>query len=984
MNSCGYRILAKGQTISNDTWATGLNNNDMIIGPSGSGKTRGYVKPNLLQMNGSMIVTDTKGLLRREVGPVLERHGYQVAELNLADPLASPWGYNPLAYIRFDARRDCCQEQDILTAAAALVPIEDDQQPFWEMFSRNFLEGMISYVLECLPEEEHNMIYVTRLFSEMASGNFDKLFRELCQIAPTSFAAMRYKMTQSCRQAEKMYSSVQGILAEKLAPFAFEGTQSLFRNPMQIDLCRMTREKTAVFLTVSDTDPSNYRLANLFYTQALHTLCGLADQAPGGRLELPVRFFLDDFASNVCIPDFDRIISIIRSREISVSILIQSLSQLEALYGRPKAMTILDNCDNLIYLGGQNSETAQFIAEKADRRASSILQMPMDAAWLFTRGAAPVQAGKYRLEDHPRYQELPEFAAARRETEPSTARDPPPEENKPPENAHNAHMIEKERCMMTPDERRAFMDRLLDFDNIVIQCHDNPDPDTVASGWALWNYFHDHGKQVRLVYSGQNPIQKANLVMMIRLLDIKIDYVQEIPEPGLLLTVDCQYGCRNVFPLAGQNIAVIDHHRRDSLLAAPDPSLCVVQDGYGACSTIVWQLMGEAGYSVTGRPALATALYYGLYMDTGMLQELRNAYDRNMRNQLETVCDETVLTVLKYNNLSLDELRIAGHALSGGYYNPEYRFAVAEAQSCDSNILGIVSDNLISVDAVDACVAYCVQPDKVRVSVRTYQEGIDAPALVRYLTHKLGEGGGHKNKAAGSMDTPRLAGFFEKRLGTLAPAGLSALTHRLLETRMEDFFREEVVCRYGTEEVPDLRGEPVFEKRSSLDVGYVLLKDLCPVGTRVTVRELERDQHITVKEDSILVLLADGTVQHDHEGYFWERHREGSGSYQFPGSFQPLLLEGDGEQQDKEEPKSLVSLARPAVNEGYDTVRVHARQLTQRAKVFLPWSDRPLRGERGDWLAANVNSPQCVFIIERTRFATSYLLVEEKEAVSFS
>ena len=99
MNSCGYRILAKGQTISNDTWATGLNNNDMIIGPSGSGKTRVYVKPNLLQMNGSMIVTDTKGLLRREVGPVLERHGYQVAELNLADPLASPWGYNPLAYI---------------------------------------------------------------------------------------------------------------------------------------------------------------------------------------------------------------------------------------------------------------------------------------------------------------------------------------------------------------------------------------------------------------------------------------------------------------------------------------------------------------------------------------------------------------------------------------------------------------------------------------------------------------------------------------------------------------------------------------------------------------------------------------------------------------------------------------------------------------------------------------------------------------------
>ena len=409
MNSCGYRILAKGQTISNDTWATGLNNNDMIIGPSGSGKTRGYVKPNLLQMNGSMIVTDTKGLLRREVGPVLERHGYQVAELNLADPLASPWGYNPLAYIRFDARRDCCQEQDILTAAAALVPIEDDRQPFWEMFSRNFLEGMISYVLECLPEEEHNMIYVTRLFSEMASGNFDKLFRELCQIAPTSFAAMRYKMTQSCRQAEKMYSSVQGILAEKLAPFAFEGTQSLFRNPMQIDLCRMTREKTAVFLTVSDTDRSMDRLVNLFYTQALQGLCRSADRDyPDHRLPVSVRFILDDFATNTVIPDFDSIISVIRSREIYVSIIIQSLSQLEGLYGHAKAMTIINNCDHCLYLGGTDTQTAQYFAEKVNCQVSTVLNLPLDSLYLFTRGSRPQKAQKYELSRDDAYHRLME------------------------------------------------------------------------------------------------------------------------------------------------------------------------------------------------------------------------------------------------------------------------------------------------------------------------------------------------------------------------------------------------------------------------------------------------------------------------------------------------------------------------------------------------------------------------------------------------
>lgn len=529
---------------------------------------------------------------------------------------------------------------------------------------------------------------------------------------------------------------------------------------------------------------------------------------------------------------------------------------------------------------------------------------------------------------------------------------------------------------MTSEARRAFMQTLLTYDDIVIQCHDNPDPDAVASGWALWHYFRRHGKTARLVYGGRQKIQKANLVMMLRLLDIQIDHVEQIPAPGLLVTVDCQYGCKNVSPLPGRAVAVIDHHRRDGLLAAPDPALCVVQDGYGSCSTIVWQLLQEAGYSVTDDQPLCTALFYGLYMDTGMLQELRNAYDRNMRNQLEDRCDDGVLTVLKYHNLSLDELKITGNALSGGYYNPEYRFAVAEAQSCDSNILGIVSDNLISVDAVDACVAYCVQPGKVRVSVRSCREDADAPALARCLTYKLGDGGGHRTKAAGSMDIARLTGFFEKQFGSLEPAGLSALTHRLLETRMEDFFREELVCHYGTEDVPDLRGEPVFEKRSRLPVGYVALKELYPEGTRVTVRELERDQHITVKEDSVLVLQADGAVRHDHEGYFWERHQADRGPYQFPGSFQPLLLEGDGEQQARE-PIALVALAQPAVEEGYDTVQVYARQLSQRAKVYLPWSDRPLLGERGDWLAANVKAPQCVFLLEKRCFDLSYAPAEE-------
>ena len=166
-----------------------------------------------------------------------------------------------------------------------------------------------------------------------------------------------------------------------------------------------------MFLTVSDTDSSLYRLADVFYTQALHTLCDLADKSPGHRLKVPVRFYLDDFASNTVIPDFDRIISVIRSREVSVSIIIQSLSQLESLYGSAKAATILNNCNNVLCLGaGRDLVTAKYISQQADRPASSILNTPLAYAWLLTRGRKAEHVTKYNLKSHRLYKRLPESA----------------------------------------------------------------------------------------------------------------------------------------------------------------------------------------------------------------------------------------------------------------------------------------------------------------------------------------------------------------------------------------------------------------------------------------------------------------------------------------------------------------------------------------------------------------------------------------------
>ena len=412
MRDTGYRILANGITVSNDTWATGLANHDLIIGPTGGGKTRSYVVPNLLSSQESFIVTDTKGSLRRQVGGILERRGFRVLELGFTGLLYSPWGYNPLRFIRWDSERKCWNEQDIITVAAALVPVTSRTDPFWDLSARNYAEALIGYTLDNLPREEHTLVSVAKLFAEAETGILDELMREYCTICPDSFAAMRWKGLQGGRKADKTYSSILAILSQKLSNYSFGGVQQLFTNQNQIDFAAISQEPTAVFLRVSDSDFSLANLTSVFYTQALQMLINEADSRPDNRLQIPVRLYLDDF-SNLIIPDMDKTISIIRSREISVSIALQSVTQLEGLYGHDKAMTIIDNCDHLLYLGGQSVETARFIGAKANKPASAILNLPLGKAWLFERGALPREVKKYDLTRHPLYRQLPEYAAQR-------------------------------------------------------------------------------------------------------------------------------------------------------------------------------------------------------------------------------------------------------------------------------------------------------------------------------------------------------------------------------------------------------------------------------------------------------------------------------------------------------------------------------------------------------------------------------------------
>lgn len=412
MNHNSFRVLAEGVSVSNNTWETGLANNDLIIGPTGSGKTRSYVLPNLMDTQESFIVTDTKGSLCKQAGPLLEQRGFQVIELDFSDLFHSPWGYNPFRFIRWDEERGCHQEQDILTVSAAMVPVDDPRQPFWELIARNMMEALVAYTLECLPPEEHHMGSVIRLFEETGSPQvLDGLMMELSGLNPNSFAVSRWRRFQTCQKADKMYGSILGILSQKISGFGFSGAEKMFLNPRQLDFAEVSRRKTAVFVKVSDCDFSLASLTSLFYTQALQTLIAEADGRPDNRLKIPVRLYLDDFA-NLNVPDFDKTISVVRSREISVSVMLQSVTQLESGYGHAKAMTIIDNCDHLLYLGGQSLDTARFIGSKANKPEWGILNMPLGEAWLFERGSAPRAVRKYNLKKHPLYCQLPEYAAA--------------------------------------------------------------------------------------------------------------------------------------------------------------------------------------------------------------------------------------------------------------------------------------------------------------------------------------------------------------------------------------------------------------------------------------------------------------------------------------------------------------------------------------------------------------------------------------------
>ena len=339
------------------------NKNVLVIGGSGSGKTRFYVKPNLMQMHSSYVVTDPKGTLVLECGKMLYENGYDIKILNTIN-FKKSMKYNPFAYLR--------SEKDILKLVQTIIANtkgdgEKAGEDFWVKAEKLYYTALIGYIYYEAPEEEKNFKTLLDMIDasevreddETYMNPIDRLFEALEKKDPTHFAVKQYKKYKLA--AGKTAKSILISCGARLAPFDIRELRELMSED-ELELDKIGDRKTALFVIISDTDDTFNFVVSIMYSQLFNLLCDKADDVYGGRLPVHVRCLLDEFANIGLIPKFEKLIATIRSREISASIILQAQSQLKAIY-KDHADTIVGNCDSTLFLGGKEKTTVKELSE---------------------------------------------------------------------------------------------------------------------------------------------------------------------------------------------------------------------------------------------------------------------------------------------------------------------------------------------------------------------------------------------------------------------------------------------------------------------------------------------------------------------------------------------------------------------------------------------------------------------------------------------
>lgn len=412
------------------------NKNVVVIGGSGSGKSRFFVKPNLMQLHSSYVITDPKGTIVTETGTMFKNAGYDIKTLNTIN-FSKSMHYNPLAYIK--------SEKDILKLVNVIIVNtkgEGDKsgEDFWVKAERLLYQAIIGYLYYEAPLYERTIPMVLEMIGlcevreddEEFQNPIDIMFEELEERNPESFAVKQYRYYKLA--AGKTAKSILISCAARLAPFDIKEVKEILSyDELQLD--EIGDRKTAFYVIMSDTDNTfSFLIAMMFY-QMFNLLCDKADDVCGGRLPFHVRCMLDEFANIGKIPNFEKLISTIRSREISASIILQSQSQLQAIY-KDDAETIIDCCDSLVFLGGKSTKTNENMSKMIGKTtidnmnvneskgqtgsysmnyqilgrdlidASEVGRLKRTECLVMITGEKPFKSKKYDIKIHPRYKEL--------------------------------------------------------------------------------------------------------------------------------------------------------------------------------------------------------------------------------------------------------------------------------------------------------------------------------------------------------------------------------------------------------------------------------------------------------------------------------------------------------------------------------------------------------------------------------------------------
>ena len=409
------------------------NKNVLVVGGSGSGKTRFWLKPNLLQCHSSYVVTDPKGTIVLECGNAMLKNGYKVKILNTIN-FSKSMHYNPFAYVH--------SEKDILKLVTTLMTNTKGEgsggDPFWEKSERLLLTALIAYLHYEAPVEEQNFATLLEMLNTMQvleddeeyQNPVDLLFEELAKKKPNSFAGRQYKLYKLA--AGKTAKSILISCGARLAPFDIQELRDLTMYD-ELALDTLGDKKTALFLIMSDTDSTFNFLISMVYTQLFNLLCDKADDVYGGKLPIHVRCLIDECANIGQIPNLEKLVATIRSREISACLVLQARSQLKAIY-KDNADTIVGNMDSQIFLGGSEPTTLKDLSEMlgketidafntSDTRGNSpsygttfqkmghellsrdeLAVLDGGKCILQLRGVRPFLSDKYDLTQHPNYE----------------------------------------------------------------------------------------------------------------------------------------------------------------------------------------------------------------------------------------------------------------------------------------------------------------------------------------------------------------------------------------------------------------------------------------------------------------------------------------------------------------------------------------------------------------------------------------------------